>query len=261
MPAHRLTPHVIDNEAQLRALIGSPAAQTCAKITDRLNALTRQFIERSPFLCVATSDAQAYLLDELRGDFHGLRRDYQYLSDGGHFENTAVYELLRPQRKVRLIVVTDCGADPDYGFEDLANLMRLARIDHQVELRVNHAVVEDPAMQGVFGTPADLARPEATEPCAMLVDAHAPGGELQARLIVIKPRLVREATVDLLQYRKIHPDFPQQPTGDQFYDEAQWESYRKLGLGIAAAVFGADDDARRDALWAYLAPAPAPLQA
>lgn len=41
---------------------------------------------------------QAYLLDELRGDFHGLRRDYQYLSDGGHFENTAVYELLRPQR-------------------------------------------------------------------------------------------------------------------------------------------------------------------
>lgn len=61
-------------------------------------------------------------------------------------------------------MVTDCGADPDYGFEDLANLMRLARIDHQVELRVNHAVVEDPAMQGVFGTPADLARPKPPSP-------------------------------------------------------------------------------------------------
>lgn len=196
---------------------------------------------------------QAYLLDELRGDFHGLRRDYQYLSDGGHFENTAVYELLRPQRKVRLIVVTDCGADPDYGFEDLANLMRLARIDHQVELRVNHAVVEDPAMQGVFGTPADLARPEATEPCAMLVDAHAPGGELQARLIVIKPRLVREATVDLLQYRKIHPDFPQQATGDQFYDEAQWESYRKLGLVMATRIFPQHaNDAYAQAFWRHV---------
>lgn len=72
MPAHRLTPHVIDNEAQLRALIGSPAAQTCAKITDRLNALTRQFIERSPFLCVATSDAQASCDLSPRGDPAGF---------------------------------------------------------------------------------------------------------------------------------------------------------------------------------------------
>lgn len=74
MPAHRLTPHVIDNEAQLRALIGSPAAQTCAKITDRLNALTRQFIERSPFLCVATSDAQASCDLSPRGDPAGFVR-------------------------------------------------------------------------------------------------------------------------------------------------------------------------------------------
>lgn len=72
MPAHRLTPHVIDNEGQLRALIGSPAAQTCAKITDRLNALTRQFIERSPFLCVATSDAQASCDLSPRGDPAGF---------------------------------------------------------------------------------------------------------------------------------------------------------------------------------------------
>lgn len=196
---------------------------------------------------------QAYLLDELRGNFHGLRRDYQYLSDGGHFENTAVYELLRPQRRVRLIVVTDCGADPDYGFEDLANLMRLARIDHQVELRVNTAVVEDPAMLGVFGTPGDLARPEASEPCAMLVDARTASGELQARIIVIKPRLVRGVTVDVLQYRKMHPAFPQQPTGDQFYDEAQWESYRKLGLVMATRVFPQQaGDAYAQAFWRHV---------
>ena len=49
----------------------------------------------------------------------------------------------------------------------------------------------------------------------------------------------------------MHPDFPQQPTADQFYDEAQWESYRKLGLEIATHVFGVGDDNHeyRKTLW------------
>jgi hypothetical protein len=201
---------------------------------------------------------QAYLLDELRGDFHGLRRHYQYLSDGGHFENTAVYELLRPQRQVRLIVVTDCGADPDCNFDDLANLMRLARIDHGVELRINTAVVDEPALQGVFGLPSDLARPEATDHCAMLVDAHAPDGTLQARIIVIKPRMVRGVALDVVQYRKTHPAFPQQPTGDQFYDEAQWESYRKLGVWMGTRVFPQQaNDAYAQAFWQHVLVPPA----
>lgn len=74
MPAHRLTAQVITNEAQLRELIGTPAPQTCAKISDRLNALTRQFIERSPFVCVATSDAAANCDLSPRGDPAGFVR-------------------------------------------------------------------------------------------------------------------------------------------------------------------------------------------
>ena len=54
-PTHRLTSKIIATEAQLRALIGEPSALTCAKVSDRLNAVTRQFIERSPFVCIATS--------------------------------------------------------------------------------------------------------------------------------------------------------------------------------------------------------------
>ncbi len=60
MPAasiHPLTSQIIETEAQLRALIGEPAQLTCAKISDRLNSMTRLFVERSPFVCVATSDA------------------------------------------------------------------------------------------------------------------------------------------------------------------------------------------------------------
>ncbi|WP_299694090.1 hypothetical protein [Hydrocarboniphaga sp.] len=59
----------------------------------------------------------------------GARR---YLSDGGHFENTAAYELIR--RRLPLIIVADCGADPGYQFDDVANLVRKARINLGAEI-------------------------------------------------------------------------------------------------------------------------------
>lgn len=72
--AHRLTDQVITSEAQLRELIGTPLSQTCLKITDRLNAQTRLFIERSPFVCLATADAQQQCDLSPRGDPPGFVR-------------------------------------------------------------------------------------------------------------------------------------------------------------------------------------------
>ncbi|MFZ2988939.1 pyridoxamine 5'-phosphate oxidase family protein [Ideonella sp.] len=71
---HPLTTQIIQTEAELRALIGEPSAQTCAKISDRLNAVTRLFIERSPFLCLATSDASGHCDLSPRGDPAGFVR-------------------------------------------------------------------------------------------------------------------------------------------------------------------------------------------
>ena len=73
-PTHRLTSKIIATEAQLRALIGEPAALTCAKISDRLNAMTRQFIERSPFVCIATSEPGGNCDLSPRGDPAGFVR-------------------------------------------------------------------------------------------------------------------------------------------------------------------------------------------
>jgi len=56
--SHRLTADLIHTEAQLRALIGEPAALTCTKITDRLNAVTRLYVERSPFVCLGAWAAE-----------------------------------------------------------------------------------------------------------------------------------------------------------------------------------------------------------
>jgi uncharacterized protein len=72
--AHPLTSQVIETAEQLRALIGEPAELTCAKISNRLNSMTRLFIERSPFVCVATSDPAGSCDLSPRGDPAGFVR-------------------------------------------------------------------------------------------------------------------------------------------------------------------------------------------
>ena len=74
MPPHRLTSETIEDEAGLRALIGEPAPLTCAKVVDYLSPLTRQLIERAPFLCLATSDEQGNCDVTPRGDPTGFVR-------------------------------------------------------------------------------------------------------------------------------------------------------------------------------------------
>jgi PPOX class probable FMN-dependent enzyme len=74
MAHHGLTSETIETEEALRALIGAPAQLVCEKVSDRLNPLTRQFIERSPFLCLATADENGSCDVSPRGDPRGFVR-------------------------------------------------------------------------------------------------------------------------------------------------------------------------------------------
>ena len=74
MAGHPLTSATIETEAALRELIGEPLPIVCAKLSDRLNALTRRFIELSPFLCLATSDENGGCDVSPRGDPRGFVR-------------------------------------------------------------------------------------------------------------------------------------------------------------------------------------------
>lgn len=74
MPGHRLTSRIIESEGALRELIGEPLPPVCAKITSRLTPLTRLFVERSPFLCLATSNDQGQCDVSPRGDPAGFVR-------------------------------------------------------------------------------------------------------------------------------------------------------------------------------------------
>ncbi len=71
---HCSSSQIITTEAQLRALIGEPAELTCTKVSSRLNFMTRLFIERSPFVCIATSDLAGNCDLSPRGDPAGFVR-------------------------------------------------------------------------------------------------------------------------------------------------------------------------------------------
>jgi hypothetical protein len=214
-----------------------PIARTSWKA--RAKERTRLFFHR-------LLPVQAYLFDELLGRFRGPNAPLWYLSDGGHFENTAVYELIR--RRLPFVVVCDDGADADYSFADLAALVRKARIDFQTEITFLDAAeltaLKSPELLAFFGSLEDLRRKEQgalSKKRAALARIDYPGGAT-GLLVVLKPALTENDPLDLREYHVRHPDFPQESTADQFFDEAQWESYRKLGevagdgLGRALAL-------------------------
>lgn len=73
-PAHRLTTEVLASEEALRAVIGEPTPLVCSKIADRLDPLTRRFVEMAPFLLLATSDEHGACDVSPRGDPAGFVR-------------------------------------------------------------------------------------------------------------------------------------------------------------------------------------------
>ncbi|QMW23020.1 hypothetical protein [Sandaracinobacteroides saxicola] len=182
---------------------------------------------------------QAYLLDELNARFVGDAGVRWNLSDGGHFENSGLYELIR--RRLPLIIAADNGEDAEYQFADVANLVRKARIDFATGIRFLDAAELD----GVLGAGTRIRqafdgtagfRADACCATALLARITYPDGGA-GTLILLKPRVVADAPLDLIRYQAENAMFPHQSTGDQFFDESQWESYRRLGQLIADRLF------------------------
>jgi hypothetical protein len=151
-----------------------------------------------------------------------------YLTDGGHFDNTGLYPLLA--RACRLIVLCDSGADPDRTFEDLGTAIRRSRIDFGVDIELDINAFRPPHPQQpnthvVIGT---IHYTDAH--LASLAWSQASLATRDGKLIWIKPTILATDTVpDVRQYGLEHPLFPQQSTLNQWFDESQFESYRKLG--------------------------------
>ncbi|HIF4730725.1 TPA: patatin-like phospholipase family protein [Citrobacter amalonaticus] len=171
------------------------------------------------------------LFAEMFARFPGRNSKYWFLSDGGHFENTGVYPLLK--RNLKTIVVADCGADPKRQFDDLENLVRKARIDYGIDI-VFHA-----AHSPHFTSLAQLQKGGELPPLlrAKIIYPDCNGQPvLPGTLIIVKPHSLKGMGLDTLSYAGRHSDFPHQTTGDQFFDEAQWEAYHQLGFQAGSAI-------------------------
>jgi hypothetical protein len=157
------------------------------------------------------------------------RNAWVNLSDGGHFENLGIFEMV--SRRCHTIVVCDASADPEYSYEDLANAIRKIRVDLGIPIEFEGE-----------GMPMRPRKPVTPAPsghhCAIakiLYSTIDEEGE-DGILIYIKPSLNGDEPADVTQYASTDPSFPHQPTADQFFDESQFESYRRLGLHIVETI-------------------------
>jgi hypothetical protein len=188
------------------------------------------------------------------------------ISDGGHIENLGVYELLR--RGCRLIIAVDAGEDHAYNFADLSNLIIRARNELGLEIRFrDDEQPEDlirPRPSQVYSKKrfaiADIyqwweddkvilsANQEQSKELVNFEEPRKIGTFVYVKSSVLaptgKPALSEKGSEEdklkfgTYKYKIYHPDFPHEPTSDQFFDEIQWEAYFQLGQFIGADVLG-----------------------
>ncbi|QNA98615.1 hypothetical protein [Massilia sp. Se16.2.3] len=155
--------------------------------------------------------------------------NYVYLSDGGHFENLGIYELVR--RRCRLVVAVDVASDKEMAFEDLGNAIRKCATDLHVSIEIDVSKMDLVKDTGLCGASCAVGA---------IRYSHVDPIGVDGTLLYIKPAIVGSENADVLNYRKANPAYPHQSTADQWFDEAQFESYRALGYHITkAALAGA----------------------
>ncbi|HVO82030.1 MAG TPA: hypothetical protein VMT28_14945 [Terriglobales bacterium] len=164
------------------------------------------------------------LLRELLGSTNDDNK-YVCLSDGGHFENLAVYELVR--RGCRLIMACDASCDSDYAFGDLHNAIESCRTDFGVEIEVDTRDLK-PDDDGISQSHFAVGKIHYAPVSGKSVD--------DGILIYLKPALLADDPADVLGYKATNPHFPHDTTANQWFDEAHFENYRALGETTGSAA-------------------------
>lgn len=162
------------------------------------------------------------------------RSEYVYLTDGGHFENLGLYEMVL--RRCRLIVVSDAAADAKFEFNDLANAVRKVRVDLGIHIEFPDVPIyaRRPEKDGEGGCYWTIGLIRYSDIDRRQDGRKAPDGIL----IYIKPAIYEDEPEDVIHYKRTHPSFPHETTADQFFDEPQFESYRALGSYIMDRMCG-----------------------
>lgn len=175
------------------------------------NPRGRYWRRRAPRIAVVPVVSEALGISDTRNPF-------VYLSDGGHFENLGIYELI--SRRCRLIVISDAGEDATLAYEDLGNFLRRTRVD--------------------FGVPVEIMlerqRPRrwalARIAYSQIDGPHVPDGFL----LYLKAMVIGNEPAAVADYARGEPLFPHHPTSEQFFDERRFEMYRQLGMHTVDSI-------------------------
>ena len=150
------------------------------------------------------------------------RYKYVNLSDGGHFENLGLYEMVL--RRCHFLVVSDAGEDPECSFADLGEAVRKIRIDFGIPIEFGPMSIYPRSQIDTLKGPGHNSAIGRIR-YSVVDGSAAPDGVL----VYIKPACYGEEPRDIYEYFKTNETFPHETTADQFFSESQFESYRMLG--------------------------------
>jgi hypothetical protein len=172
---------------------------------------------------------------------HHRKAKFLELSDGGHFENLGLYELVR--RRLDLIIVVDAERDEKINLSALVSSSNRIKEDFGVVLRfADSDKGKGPALFLGEETKNKYPRglPVAKSPFMVAqIDYPARPGFGPAKsgvLIYLKSTIVEGLDFATLGYRALNADFPHQTTADQFFDPDQFQAYRDLGRRSCAIM-------------------------
>jgi hypothetical protein len=159
----------------------------------------------------------------------GLTNEWSRLvnvSDGGHTgDNVGILPLL--ERRCQVIIACDAEADPTIAFGSFTEALRHAYVDLGVDVDIDLSMIlPDPA--------TGLSKAH----CAIGRIRYPECPERPNWLIYMKNSLTGNEPAPVLNYKRTSPAFPHESTADQFFDDAQFESYRALGDHIAEETLG-----------------------
>jgi hypothetical protein len=156
---------------------------------------------------------------------------YVYLSDGGHFDNLGLYEMIL--RRCRYIVVSDASTDPTYCFDSLAYSIRQVRTDFGVPIEMEEMNLgKNPDNPNKYCAIGRIRYSCVDKP----VGSKDSDADYDGVLIYIKPSLNGSEPADVLNFHSSDDAFPQDTIADQWFSEPQFESYRMLGSHMIETI-------------------------
>ena len=186
----------------------------------------------------------SFALKPLMAEAFGLADDtsaWVELSDGGHFEDLALYEMV--MRRCKRIIVVDAGADPKYFFEDLGNAIRKIHIDLGIPIELSDNLK---MKAGINPENRYCVTGRIGYHCVDKVEGMTED-QIDGQIVYIKAGMTGREPADILQYAHTHPSFPNETTANQFFNESQFESYRHLGSFTIEEITALESPKNEDA--------------